>query len=371
MQEKLSKSEKRFLLILSVFKYVDRKLLRLYYGNYDNNGRKITRLLKGEYVEETVIKKRYYPPEKVFTLTAKGLKTVKEIFPEYKNIITEERCTSGIANHYMFIKLSAVFIVFSRYFPNLLDQYLKGRIGSHRYSDINEYIEEIKNNNNEFLFFFRELFSLFPDEMKKISGRRGIGILYTQEGVFVLYNHNRKRMITRGEYEEKVKDFASQLCEGDMPKSIHFARGYQCIIDTINDIKCGSPSMDEILLSGIYNNCYFIPLHRHGQEQLELFFIKDSERKIQEKILLPDEIERARNAVYHGETEDKKIIYLGFHCDVWEIIQLVNVLRIALQDRNIIVYCFEHQVGFYKEVFKEYNLEIKKLPVSQVINAIK
>ena len=39
MRENLSKAEKRFLYFIYVFRCVDRKLLRLYDGDYENNGR--------------------------------------------------------------------------------------------------------------------------------------------------------------------------------------------------------------------------------------------------------------------------------------------------------------------------------------------
>ena len=78
MDYKLSKSEKRFLYLVYIFRCVDRKMLRLYYGDYDNNGRKISRLIDRGFLEEVKIKKKYYDAEKALSLTLKGIEYIKE-----------------------------------------------------------------------------------------------------------------------------------------------------------------------------------------------------------------------------------------------------------------------------------------------------
>ena len=373
MRENLSKAEKRFLYFIYVFRCVDRKLLRLYGGDYDNSGKKVARLIERGLVEERIFKRRYYHKEKVLMLTKEGLNLAQTLFPEFSKEIDKERKKyTGVNNNYDALKVSSAFLMMTDIFPNIFFQYINSRFGSHRYDSLETFIEHNKNPNGDYVLFFKELSRLFPDEIKKMGGKRAVGILRNSNGAFVIYNHNRKKMKARGQGEEKAFDFTSVITGDTFPKSIHFAKSYKCAIDTIKSVGSRNQDIsDEILLSGLYRSTYYVPMHRHGKEQLVLYFIKNCREKIQEKILLPNEIERGRNAIYDGESDSGEVIYLGFECDIWEIMKLLNLLRLTMRNKTVKIYCFDHQVDFYRKAFSEFNIKIKKLPVSQVINEIK
>lgn len=363
----LTRGEQKILYFLLLFQPADKSLLRLVGNNYDFTGRQISSLFHKGYIEEISIKPKYCSSEKVICLTQSGFKLISTL-SQISNLLirNNKNRIKGDENKYRQFKLTSVIEMFTPIIPNYSEQF----INLEQKIEINKEIieNEILNRQIPYLITNREIRDMDEHNLRKITATRSQGFAISNNDAFILYNHNHKRMKGHGDFEEKFHLYTELLFPQKQISAIHFGRSYKPALDTLFKTNI-SQRENYIMSKSIFYNHYFVPLTSNGAQQLKIYFIPNFKSKIKSKILLPDEISKANNLSYDGETEDGNIIFLGFECNIPEIENVIYSLQTVKKNSSVIIYCFNHQEYFYKQIFGS-NAIIYPLRVADVINSI-
>ena len=228
--------------------------------------------------------------------------------------------------------------------------------------------QEIQKRETPFLITSREIRDMDEYNLRKITATRSQGIAVSKDAVFILYNHNHRKMKGHGDFEEKFHLYTELLFPEKQISALHFGRSYKPALDTL--FKTGIARRERFIMSkSIFQNHYFVPLTSNGAKQLQTYFIPNFKKKVSANILLPEEASRATNLPYDGEADNGDIIFIGFHCNISEIENVLYTMQTVKRNSNIIIYCFKHQEYFYKQVFGDGAI-IYPLDVVEVISSI-
>ena len=365
----LTKAELKMLTYIFLFQPIDKSLLRLVGNNYDFAGRIVKSLLLKHYIEETFISADYNKNEPVIQITKQGEDIFLYYYPLPVPLIEQNRNKiKGDENKYRQYKLSSVILIFSQICPEYCQQFVKLEKSLQCNSDVLYQTLEFRKNKFPFIVTNREFRDMDDYNLRKITATRSNGVAVTEKEIFTLYNHNRKKMRSHGDFEDKFKLYIETVFPNKTQSAIHFGKSYKAANDTI--LKTSFQKKSSFILSNdLYHHNYYVPLTVPGARQLEIYFIKDSREKIKSEILTSDEISAARNTIYDGEAGEK-IIYLGFHCDISEIERLFYLLATVKQGSLLDIYCFDHQRLFYENLF-ENKAHIIPLSISEIFSVIK
>lgn len=366
-QQLLTRGEQKLLFFLFLFQPANKSLLRLVGNNYDFTGRQISSLFSKGYIEEVLIKPKYGLSEKVICLTQSGFKLISSLSQVSDSLTRNNKNRiKGDENKYRQFKLTSIIEMFMPIFPNYSEQF----INLEQEIEINKKTigDEILNKQTPYLITSREIRDMDEHSLRKITATRSQGFAISSETAFILYNHNHKRMKSHGDFEEKFHLYTELLFPQKQISALHFGRSYKPALDTLFKTNI-SQRENYIMSKSIFYNHYFVPLTSNGAQQLKIYFIPDFKNKIKSSILLPSEISKTSNLPYDGETEDGNIIYLGFECDIPEIENVLYSLQTVKKNSSVIIYCFNHQEHFYRQVFGE-NTTIYSLRVADVVNSI-
>lgn len=371
-KQTLTKGEKRLLFFLYIFQPADKQLLRLVGNNYDFTGRQISSLFKKQYIEQVIIKPKYEKRETIIQLTSSGERIIRESLNLSSTFERNNKVKiKGDNNKYRQYKLSSIIEMFSygKLFPKYIDDFVnfEHKI-EFRPIDIKT---EIKNRsiNNNCLLTIREIRDLDEYNLRKITATRSQGVAVSQEKAYILYNHNRRKMRSHGDFEDKFHIYTELMFPNKQISAIHFGKSFKPAYDTL--FKTSITQRENFIMSkSTFTDHYFVPLTENGAKQLQIYFIPDFHSKIEDNIILEIEKNRAVNLPYNGEAENGDIIYLGFECNIPEIEKVLYSMATLKKDSPIKIYCFKHQVGFYQRVFGS-KATIYSLEVDEVISAIK
>lgn len=365
----LTKAELKMLTYIFLFQPIDKSLLRLTLSNYDFAGRIVKSLFDKHYISETLILSEHNKKEPVIQVTREGEDIFLYYFPLPNSLIERNKNKiKGDENKYRQYKLSSVILMFSRICPSYPNMFVELEKSLNNKSNPLYSALDSRSTEIPFIITNRELRDCDDYNLRKITATRANGVAVTDEETFVLYNHNRKRMRIHGDFEEKFKLYTEIIFPNKKQSAIHFGKSYKVAIDTI--LKTSFKNRATFILTNdIYYNNFYVPLTVPGAKQMELYFIKDSRKKISSEILTSNEILTAQNTIYDGEAGNN-IIYLGFHCDISEIERLFYLLETVKQDSFLNIYCFEHQKQFYENIFNN-RARIIPLSISEIFSAIK
>lgn len=361
-----------FLFFIFSCQLVDKKLMRVVGKNYDWSGRKIRTLLEHGYIEEIQLDKPY--KEKCLQITDKGFQYLSRFLQVEESVYKKMRTRiKGDINKYRQYKLGMTIQMLSRYFPEYCSEYisLETMLSNHQEIDMMEEIQGRKENNdyNDFFVSLKELRDMDAYGLKKLTATRAQGIIELAGNRYAVYNHNHKRMKSRGDFEEKFKDFFHLLFQQSPSGAIHFGRSYKVALDTIFKTTIKQRS-GYILTKDIYEKNFFVPLTSSGSEQLMLYTIPNFREKIRAEMLHESEIERAKNTYYDGVDDEDRILYIGFECDISEIERILHTLETVKIASDIVVYCLPHQRSFYQTTFAD-RATIKTLTVEDICEVLK
>ena len=349
----------------------DKKLMRLVGPRYDYAGRKIQALIEQGYITQGEIKN--VRKEKYLMLTKKGEEYIMENFHIEKGVMSKfNKRISGSERKGRQLKVATVVQMLYKYFPEYVNEYLdfENRLAKKEKIDLREEIEKRrkKNQYGEYFITTRELRDIDEYGLRKVTSVRAQGIMEMNGVTYALYNHNHRRMKMSGDSEEKFSNYIYMRTGSDKVSAIHFGRSFKVAIDTMKSDSVWSRG-EYIITCGIFDNNYFVPMTSPGAEQMLLYTIPNFRTRVRESLLLPEEIKKAHNQIYDGVSEDGRLIYLGFECNLTELERLGNHIYEAL-DEPIIMYCLPHQKEFYKKVFGE-ETEIRTLSVNDICIALK
>ena len=366
-QQVLTRGEQKLLFFLFLFQPADKSLLRLVGNNYDFTGRQISSLFNKGYIEEIIIKPKYGSKEKVVCLTQQGYRIILSL-SQVSPLLTynNKNRIKGDENKYRQFKLTSLIEMFIPIFPNYPELFinLEKEIENNRTT-----IEQLTTNNQTpCLITSRELRDMDEHNLRKITATRSQGLAVSQDSVFILYNHNHKKMKSHGDFEEKFHLYTELLFPNKQISALHFGRSYKPALDTL--FKTSISQRERFIMSkNIFQNHFFVPLTSKGAQQLMIYFISNFRKKVRSSILLPSEVANTNNLPYDGETERGDLLYLGFECNISEIENVLYSLQTVKKYSSIIVYCFNHQEYFYKQIFGK-NLTVYPLSVADVLSSI-
>lgn len=365
----LTNGEQKLLFFLFLFQPADKSLLRLIGNNYDFTGRQIRSLLSKGYIEQITILPKYGKKEAVIQLTSLGTKTISPLVQVSETLIQKNRNKlKGDDNKYRQFKLTSLIEIFYPTFSNYQSQFidLEHCLEVKPY-EIEKEIEK-RNKNNSFLLTSREIRDMDEFNLRKITSTRSQGVAVAKNNVYILYNHNHKKMRSHGDFEEKFHLFTENLFPQKEISALHFGRSFKPAIDTL--LKTNIAGRENFIMTkSIFKNHYFVPLTKNGAEQLKIYFIPNFREEIREKILLPEEISKVHNLFYDGEAENGDIIYLGFECNISEIEKVIYSLQTLKQNSGVRIFCFKHQEFFYKQIFDQEQSIIYPLEVEEVLSS--
>ena len=365
----LTNGEQKLLFFLFLFQPADKSLLRLIGNNYDFTGRQIHSLLSKGYIEQITISPKYSKRETVIQLTSLGTKIILPLVQVSETLIQKNRNKlKGDDNKYRQFKLTSLIEIFYPTFSNYQSQFidLEHCLEVKPY-EIEKEIEK-RNKNNNFLLTSREIRDMDEFNLRKITSTRSQGVAIAKNNVYILYNHNHKKMRSHGDFEEKFHLFTENLFPQKEISALHFGRSFKPAIDTL--LKTNIAGRENFIMTkSIFKNHYFVPLTKNGAEQLKIYFIPNFREKIKEKILLPEEISKVHNLFYDGEAENGDIIYLGFECNISEIEKVIYSLQTLKQNSGVRIFCFKHQEFFYKQIFNQEQSIIYPLGVEEVLSS--
>lgn len=365
----LTNGEQKLLFFLFLFQPADKSLLRLVGNNYDFTGRQIRSLLSKGYIEQITISPKYGKRETVIQLTSLGSKIISPLAQVSDTLMQKNRNKlKGDDNKYRQFKLTSLIEIFYPTFSNYQSQFvdLEHCLEVKPY-EIEKEIEK-RNKNNSFLLTSREIRDMDEFNLRKITSTRSQGVAVADNNVYILYNHNHKKMRSHGDFEEKFHLFTENLFPQKEISALHFGRSFKPAIDTL--LKTNIAGRENFIMTkSIFKNHFFVPLTKNGAEQLKIYFIPNFREKIREKILLPEEISKVHNLFYDGEAENGDIIYLGFECNISEIEKVIYSLQTLKQNSGVRIFCFKHQEFFYKQIFNQEQSIIYPLGVEEVLSS--
>lgn len=369
-KQTLTKGEQKLLFFLFLFQPADKSLLRLVGNNYDFTGRQISSLFQKGYIEEITISPQYGKKEKVIQLTSLGTKIILPSVQLSSSLIQKNKNKiKGDENKYRQYKLTSLIELFAPIFPTYCSQFLNLE---NNLSGSNPNIEKESENRaskGPFLLTSREIRDMDEYNLRKITSTRSQGVAVAENSIYILYNHNHKRMRSHGDFEEKFHIFTENNFPFKNISALHFGKSFKPAIDTLFKTNLNGRE-NFIMTKSIFQNHYFVPLTKNGSDQLQIYLIPDFRDRIKQSILLPDEISGGQNFVYDGIAENGDILYLGFECNVSEIEKVIYSMQMQKQNTGIRIYCFEHQANFYRQIFKEKDTIIYPLKVNEVISSI-
>lgn len=364
----LTKTEIEFLNYICLYHIVDKSLMRLIGYNYDYSGRIIKKLLNEKYIEETT-SKHLREKENFIQLTDKGLRYLKihskDLYDLYKEMNSQY---SGSQRQLHQLRGNVITQLLHQSFPVYDDIYLSHLKRVSDNSCAADILTEIKKRKaafgyNSFYLSVKELRDLDKYRLRNITGTRCKGIVDFGTGVYSLYNHNRRKMKTRNDFERKMRDYLEYILGLPLKGSINFGRSYKPAIDTLLKTPYGQRS--QYLMSRYdYDNQYFIPLTKNGSEQLFIFQTPNFREKATKMILSEAERENGRNMIYDGKDAENNVLYLGFECNISEIEKLQHTMETVCVASELKIYCFPFQSGFYKKIFPD--SEIKPIEVKHL-----
>ena len=334
--QQLTRGEHKLLFFLFLFQPADKSLLRLVGNNYDFTGRQIASLLKKGYIEELTIKPKYGVNEKVICLTPDGEKLISSLSKISPSLIrnTKNRI-KGDENKYRQFKLTSIIEMFAPIFPDFIDSFIK--FEENIMNNKTKGGQEIQKRETPFLITSREIRDMDEYNLRKITATRSQGIAVSKDAVFILYNHNHRKMKGHGDFEEKFHLYTELLFPEKQISALHFGRSYKPALDTL--FKTGIARRERFIMSkSIFQNHYFVPLTSNGAKQLQTYFIPNFKKKVSANILLPEEASRATNLPYDGEADNGDIIFIGFHCNISEIENVLYTMQTVKRNSNIIIY---------------------------------
>lgn len=369
-KQTITKTEKELLTFIFLFQPVYKSLLRLIGNNYDFIGRKVSDLLSDNLIEYTKINPDYKRKELAIQLTEKGKNKILPYLQVSESFLTRNKNRiKGDENKYRQYKTATIISMFYPYIKDYISQFLSfENLIDYKQISIQE---EMFNRSVSFpiLFTNREIRDADEYNLKKITATRASGIAISQGKTFLLYNHNHKRMRERGNFEEKFKLYIEQITPNNTFSAIHFGRSFKPAIDSL--FKTAIKQQEHFIMNKSFlEKHFYVPVTSTGSEQLQIYFMDNFREKIREALLTEEEILRAKNLPYDGESSDMEIIYLGFECDIAEIEKIMYLLQTIKRAFNIKIYCFNHQKQFYQAIFGS-NAVICPLTIKEVTRVIK
>jgi len=148
---------------------------------------------------------------------------------------------------------------------------------------------------------------------------------------------------------KKYIDYVSWLLHDNDLSLIVFAKSYKVALDTIHTPR--EKRSRFLLGSHLYKKQFYIPLVSGGAKQLDIYAMPHFRATAREALLDDNDIKRARNLIYDGQTESRDAIFLGFECELKEMQKIYDIHSTIRIHSKIIVYCFPWQSKFYHDLF--------------------
>lgn len=195
----------------------------------------------------------------------------------------------------------------------------------------------------------RTIKRLGVDEMNKSKYIRLVGAIFSQAGLYEIYNSRSDVMEWYGQGEDKSILIMEDLCRYNFPMSeshraIIFGNEYDVAIRTLQRFADGDKYVQLDLLG--YQSMHFIPMDESGTKLLQIMMLKNWDQKLLRLIFESRYMPEVKEFKYDARINDVYVMSF-FDCD---IIKLTSFFKTVTQENvKWEVACFDTQLPFLRK----------------------
>ena len=203
------------------------------------------------------------------------------------------------------------------------------------------------------------------EEMNKSKYIRMVGAIFSQAGLYEIYNSRSDVMEWYGQGEDKSILIMEDLCRYNFPiseshRAIIFGNGYDVAFRTLQRFAAGDKYVQLDLLG--YQSMHFIPMDESGTKLLQIMMLKNWDQKLLRLIFENRYMPEVKEFKYDARIND--VYVLSFFDS--DIIKLASFYKTVEQEKyKWEVACFDSQLPFLRKYLGDQAV-IRVFPLDQI-----
>lgn len=191
------------------------------------------------------------------------------------------------------------------------------------------------------------------DEMNKSKYIRMVGAIFSQAGLYEIYNSRSDAMEWYGQGEDKSILIMEDVCRYNFPisdchRAIIFGNEYDVALETLHRFESGDKYVQLDLLG--YQSMHFLPMDESGIKLLQIMMIKNWDQMLLRLIFEIKYIPDVKEFNYDARIDD---VYVLSFLDS-DIIKLASFYKTVTQEKfKWEVACFDTQLPFLRKYLGE------------------
>ena len=216
----------------------------------------------------------------------------------------------------------------------------------------------------------RELKRVGGDELRKTSYSRILGLLFSGENRYAVYNARNAVMKWAGQSEFKAKSIVSDLCRFNtggraLESAILIGRTYDVALRML--VACEGMQQADSRFDAVYRQVYFIPQSEEGIRQLRILLQPDWKESMLRVLFDSEDRSYDRGSFEYDAVEDGYYVMTHFDGDIARLLRF----RAACESERIrmSVLCFPHQ-GRFLRAFLPAAVQIRTVTLDDMESAL-
>lgn len=203
------------------------------------------------------------------------------------------------------------------------------------------------------------------EEMNKSKYIRMVGAIFSQAGLYEIYNSRSDVMEWYGQGEDKSILIMEDLCRYNFPiseshRAIIFGNEYDVAFRTLQRFAAGDKYVQLDLLG--YQSMHFIPMDESGTKLLQIMMLKNWDQKLLRLIFESRYMPKVKEFNYDARIND--VYVLSFFDS--DIIKLASFYKTVEQEKyKWEVACFDSQLPFLRKYLGDQAV-IRAFPLDQI-----
>lgn len=216
------------------------------------------------------------------------------------------------------------------------------------------YIAQHSSDGEENAIYFnaRQIKTSAIEEMNKIAFTAMLGVLFSGDTGYAIYNTRNSVMKWNGLGEFKAMYSLKEFSRFYKPMSkvesaIIFGFSEQKAFETI--VASSGNNKADFLLNAVYRNVYFVPLDENGVRLLRIFLVPNWREQLLSALFL-DDTRSYDVGQFEYDAKENGVYYLSyFEGNIARLLRFREAVRILKCPFSVL--CFPFQVPFIKECF--------------------
>ena len=187
------------------------------------------------------------------------------------------------------------------------------------------------------------------DEINKSKYLRMVGAIFSQAGMYEIYNSRGEVLEWYGQGEDKIIRTMDDVCKynfriPERHRAIILGQNYDVAIETIRRFEAGDKYV-QLDYTG-YESMHFLPMDKNGLKLLQIMMVMNWERKLTSLIFEPRYLPKDKHFLYDARIDDTYV--LSFLDS--DILKLSAFLKTVTQEEVAWeVACFDVQLPFLRK----------------------